>query len=105
MTLDEILTEYEELWMKAALEGREQFHDPCNAPRGSTCAWLVAPKELQSRVHEFLIPLRAKCPICSRQFGYALANALIHLNNYHKWTWDQLANKTRDILVQGGVKV
>ena len=111
MTLNNILTEYEDVWRQAALEGRAQFYGKAAGGKeefevvpGATCAYLIASADLRERAEAAVLPQEWLC----REDGYittAIIVVLIHLNNAHHWTWDMLANKVRDALEQGGVTV
>ena len=102
MTLDEILTEYEGLWRQAALEGRDQYPAQDGGGNYGGCAW-ECPHHLgrTELLHQHQ-GLDWTCPECRRRL-HSFMDVLIHLNDNHHWTWDMLANKTRDVLQQGGV--
>jgi len=105
-TIDEVITDYEDLWRQAALEDRRQFftavaggtwrsvrgtHDPI------VCAFVIAPCSLQDQTD---IPVAWICP----EDGHTaptLGCVMIHMNNAHHWTWDMLSNKFREALQEG----
>ena len=100
MTLDEILTGYEDLWRQAALEGRPQY-SPVSASATSEslpCAMTIGRSRLLIAVIE--IPVRWCCPTCGFR-ARKLSMVGIHLNDDHDWTWLDFANKFRDVLAQG----
>ena len=101
MTLDEILTEYEGLWRQAALEGRTQFPN-FSGPTYGGCAWEVPMHLGRPWLVLGTYLLTWACPECDER-RYSFSEVLFHLNDTHRWDWLTLANKTRDVLQQGGV--
>ena len=113
-TLDEILTEYEALWRQAALNGTPQGRgDLCGGASNrrfarwrpdETCAWLIVSRYERSTVQHLagVHNMTWHCPE-DKFHACSLSHVLMHLNNAHDWTWDRLANKTRDALREGGV--
>jgi hypothetical protein len=118
MTRDEILTQYEDLWRRAALEDRQQYRgSACGGTRddgpwewseGSpTCAAVIPQKTwadrgplLSAAMAHLVVGWR--CPHCGyTHAAFTLATVMVHLNNAHDWTWDMFANKFRDVLTEG----
>lgn len=108
MELSEIISGYEDFWMRAALEDQKQMR-PGKPLRGhgsyGACAWLNPDQngqwELAVTAGNWDCKWMCGC-------GYKLASVaavMVHLNNVHDWTWDMFANKFRDALRQGGVDV
>jgi hypothetical protein len=107
VTDDEIITEYEELWRKAALDDQRQFHHgPGLWETGTTgqavCAFLYpayvcADRLLGSAAIAVDTPWTCYC----RARHTTMANAMIHLNNFHSWNWDRFANKFRTTWQEG----
>ena len=103
--VDEVLTAYEDVWREAALRGQAQFYWPTNNAYPITFVRGVEPSSCAASIGRYLDSVRAavqwRCPLgCDFEMLY-LFDVLVHLNDQHRWTWDQLANKTRDVLVQG----
>ena len=100
MIPDEILSEYEDIWRKAALEGRPQY-SPVSASAASEslpCAMNIGGARLLIAVIE--TPVQWRCPECFFR-ARKLSMVGIHLNDDHDWTWLDFANKFRDVLAQG----
>ena len=91
MTLDEILTAYEDRWRQAALEGRGHW-----GRGGTACALSIDPA---LAAHAY-IRLPWRCPSCGT-LTRLLSGVAVHLHDDHRWTWLQFANKFRDVLAQG----
>ena len=112
--LEELLTQYEDLWTEAMLADRRQFHltqgnKPGVYPRAetgtagsATCAWLLGTLSMIARTAQ--VYALWVCPLCSHWRNsevQSLTSILIHLNNDHQWTWDQLARKAREVIFTG----
>ena len=96
--LDAILSEYEELWRRAALENAKQMNVDEKAPGPwRACAWLAAAEfgrpELVHEAQFTRVPWRGKTVF--------LSGVMAHINNVDKWTWDMFAGKFRDALAEG----
>ena len=112
--LDAILSEYEELWRRAALLDLKQMNvAPFASGAYGSCAWLHASNvrryELQAAAGGMLFrwrcPLSCGCGEVSRTYPTrVLAEVMVHLNNVHRWTWDMFAGKFRDALEAGMIK-
>ena len=115
--LDEIVSDYEYTWRKAALENRSQFlgspysntmHRRRNDRHGTglpTCAWLVNPSYGFIATNTHVLPWCCTEEECSDGSEvYPLAGIMMHLNNAHCWTWDMFANKFRDAVQAGREK-
>jgi hypothetical protein len=100
-TLDEILTVYEEQWRANAMADRRQARSTAEVSEAE-CAWLPVPGAFVAQGDAAHHAMDWRCPYDGRHSS-DLAAVFMHLNDGHGWTWDQFANKTRDVLQQGGV--
>ena len=96
MTLDEILTAYEDGWRQAALEGRPQYFPSAN--RGGFCAMNIAGSDLLMAAAHTDVSWR--CRDCGGR-ARLLTGVGIHLNDEHGWDWLRFATKFRNALAQG----
>lgn len=99
--MDDILSAYEDLWRKAALEDHRQFSGR-DLKRGSTglldCAWTIGKQPLMEQANNTLAVWT--CNECNAD-SRVLASVMIHVNNVHGWDWLTLANKFRFTLENG----
>lgn len=114
-----IIAEYEELWRQAALSGRAHMSagdvdykrgrrlDPGGIFEGdgddSRCAASIhnGIREGQRGEHakwDLLCGINApSCPECGRDM-FSVACLMTHLNDVHRWTWLDFANKFRALI-------
>jgi len=98
MNVDEIITEYEEQWRQAALDGTAQWRGVHNSGEGP-CAALVAGRDLQMRAAGLHTE---RWWLCTCGFGGSLWGAMIHLNDApHRWTWERFAKDFREAWFEG----
>ena len=99
--LDRLVTDYEDRWRAAALEGRPQFRGTaCGGTitvNGGVCAWTIG-EEHATLTIGVLVDWR--CPECGWR-AIRLPQVMIHLNNAHHFNWLDLANKFRPTLEAG----
>lgn len=102
ITIEDLLTAYEETWRDAALRDRRQFRV---FPRGpdEVCAWFAIRNPAIKNAAGYH-RVSWTCPICRYAACKVLSAVMVHLNDHHAWTWDMFANKFRDVLAEGQEK-
>jgi hypothetical protein len=108
MNADEILTEYEAIWMGFALTGRPQFYGVAGGGLpvyvlavGQTCAFVARAGQdeaLQRKASAIIADWR--CPECP-WISYGLSGAMIHINNAHHRDFLWFATKFRAAWFEG----
>lgn len=114
LTEDEVLTACEDRWRRAALDDTPQFRGyshtkPLRAVffppgRETTCAYLILGGIQDIKLGITLASYGSlwSCPECGYGGGnLSMPSAIVHLNNAHDWTWNQFANKFRDVWARG----
>jgi hypothetical protein len=111
MTLDEILTEYEDQWRGAALTDRRQMRGgpwPEPGDEAQCAASISLGSPIGMALRSLPVGGGRYCVECealgvSFMLVFSVVDLMVHLNDKHRWTWDMFANKFRDALREGGV--
>lgn len=115
LSLDAILTEYEDLWRQAALNNTGHVSAGWIGPAPE---WNLRPSWTIEGVGETFCaasirtrsadaewglltstPIANQCPECGDRDDRSMGELMTHLNDRHGWTWLQFANKFRALVM------
>ena len=97
------MSEIHDIWRQAALDNRPQFHGPAftdrkwpveDAHHDAQCAMSILPHRL---LFSLVDGVDWACLVEGCDWILpTTAGSIVHLNNHHRWTWLDFANKFPD---------